>query len=347
LTSAQQKDLRYPITPFLASAKGITSALGMDRLRKDAYATDWSLSWQALLPWRLTTTASYVGAQGTHLQANTYVNLIDPVEKARPYPAFGQIPLRQNTNSSTMNAIAILMQRQLLNGLQLSGGYTLSHEIDDGVAGDGLAVAPENPACPGCNRASGDADVRHTGTVYSVYQLPWGSERGQQLPSDLFNRIAGNWSLLSTYTARSGLPVNVTIDRSAADVATGYTVNQRPDRVPGVSLTPPAGRTLEEWINPAAFTTVAGVYGDAGRNIARGPEAWQIDSGLLRAFELPKDVRIFFEANCQNVLNHAQYGQPLGDWSTAQFGEIITPANPTRLGIGGPRSLFFSISASF
>jgi hypothetical protein len=45
----------------------------------------------------------------------------------------------------------------------------------------------------------------------------------------------------------------------------------------------------------------------------------------------------------QNVLNHAQYSQPLADWSTVQFGEIIDPANPARLGANGGRLLMFGL----
>ncbi|MGB6687613.1 MAG: hypothetical protein WBE76_07200, partial [Terracidiphilus sp.] len=347
LSSAQQTGLSYPITPYLASAKGIASALGMARNRDDAYATEWGASLQGLLPGQVLATANYFGAQGTHLQANTYVNLIDPATKARPYPAFGQIGFRQGTGSSTLHALALLVQRNLRNGLQLSAGYNWAHEIDDGVAGDGAADPPENPACPRCDRASGDADVRHTFGLYSLYQIPFGSNRPHRAQNSLLNRIAGNWDFLNQFTARTALPVNVTIQRSASDVATGYTVNQRPDRVPGVSLRPPGGPNPQEWINPAAFTTVHGLYGDAGRNVARGPAAWQLDTSLLREFSLPRELSLMARADVQNIFNHAQYGQPLSDWSTEQFGEIVSLANTNRVGNGGGRALFLSFDVNF
>jgi hypothetical protein len=347
LSSAQQTGLSYPIAPYLPRAKGIASALGMARNRDDAYAIEWSGSLQSVLPGRLLTTASYFGAQGTHLQANTYVNLIDPATRLRPHPAFGQIPYRTSTGSSTFNAMAVLVQRDLRSGLQLTAGFNWAHEIDDGVAGDGLADPPENPVCPRCDRASGDTDVRHSAGLYSIYEIPFGDDRTRRSSSRWLNRVAGNWDLLNQFTARTALPVNVTLDRSAADVATGYTVAQRPDRVPGVSLRPPGGPTVEDWINPAAFTTVQGLYGDSGRNVARGPAAWQLDTSLLREFSLPRELSMVVRADVQNIFNHAQYGQPLSDWSTKQFGEIVSLANTNRVGNGGVRALFLSFDVNF
>jgi hypothetical protein len=347
LSSASGSGLSYPISSYLGSVKGIASADGMDRRRKDAYATEWSLSLQAILPAELLATATYFGAQGTHLLSNTSVNLIDPQTNARPFPAFGQIAYRGNTGSSTQNSLALLAQRDLRDGLQLTAGYAWSHEIDDGASGAGEADAPENPACQRCERSSGDGDVRHKLGLYSLYVIPYGRTRAHRMQPSWLSAVAGDWDLIDSFTARSALPVNVTMDRSASKVATGYTVRQRPDRVPGVSLRPPNGPSQQEWLNPAAFTTPHGLYGDAGRNGARGPAAWQLNTGLRRSFALPHKIQLQVWANMQNILNHAQYGQPLSDWSTSQFGEIVSPSNTSRIGQGGSRALFVSFDAYY
>jgi hypothetical protein len=347
LSSADQPGLSYPITPFLAGATGVASAQAMDRRRRDSYVNEWSLSVQGLLPAQWLATASYFGAQGIHLASDSYVNLINPATQARPYAAFGQVNYHANSGSSTLEALAILAQHDLRHGLQLTGGYNWAHQIDDGASGAGEQDAPENPACPRCDRASGDGDLRQTMGLYAIYSIPVGSHRAVRLKPVWLNRVLGDWDAVNTFTARTGLPVNVTVDRSATDVATGYTVNQRPDRVRGVSLTPPGGPSFRQWLNPAAFTTVHGLYGTAGRNLARGPSAWQLDSGLMRNFPLPRKAVLNVRVNAQNIFNHAQYGQPLSDWSTPQFGEIVSLSNTVRVGSGGPRVLFFSASASF
>jgi len=99
--------------------------------------------------------------------------------------------------------------------------------------------------------------------------------------------VLGRWSVTANGTARSGLPINVTEDRSSTSVATGYTTNQRPNRVPGVSLTPIGGKEIQNWINPAAFALVTGSgYGNAhgilgaalsfGRPISASPNAFPL-----------------------------------------------------------------------
>jgi len=346
LSSATQPGLSYPLTPFLAEAAGVASALGMDRRRKDAYVTEWSVSLQGTLPERLVTTATYFGAQGTHLPADTYVNLIDPQTRSRPYPAFGQVSYWGNTGSSSYNAFAFLVQRDMWRGMQATAGYSLGHEIDDGASGAGEADAPEDPSCPRCGRASGDGDVRQTLGLTDIYQVPFGSDRPYHLSNVWLNRAVKDWELVNDLTARTGLPVNVTIDRSSTQVATGYTVNQRPDRVPGVSLRPANGQSMQEWLNPAAFTTVQGLYGDAGRNVARGPGAWQLNTGLRRTFLLPRKIRLRVTGEMLNTFNHTQLGQPLSDWSTKQFGEIVTSSNTSRVGVGGARALFVSFDVT-
>jgi hypothetical protein len=49
----------------------------------------------------------------------------------------------------------------------------------------------------------------------------------------------------------------------------------------------------------------------------------------------------------ENVLNHGQYGQPLSDWSTPHFGEVIAPATYSRTGVGAPRNVDFSLDIHY
>jgi hypothetical protein len=126
--------------------------------------------------------------------------------------------------------------------------------------------------------------------------------------------------------------------------------------VPGVSLTPPGGSSIAEWINPAAFAApAAGTFGNAPRDVARGPGAWQVDMGIGKHIPLTEGVRLEFRAEFFNIFNHPQYGLPLSDWSVAPgpngFGSIIstvsttTPVSP--VGTGTPREMQFSLRFAF
>jgi Carboxypeptidase regulatory-like domain len=348
LSAKTIQNLSYPITPFLSSTPGIIAPREADRDRKDMYVTQWGLSIQQALPHEFVGTLSYVGSKGTNLLNTTYINLIDPATGLRPYPVFGQVQGRGNRNNSSYEGFVASLQRTFTRGLLLSANYTYSHEIDQGAAGGGDSDFPQNPACPSCERASGDFDVRHGFNANAIYDLPFGRGRAFLNGPGVTSAVLGQWSVTTIATARTGLPVNVTEDRSSTSVATGYTTSQRPNRVPGVSLTPPGGHKLGQWINPAAFALVSGSgYGDAPRNIARGPGLWQADFGLAKRIPLSERMQMQFRSEFFNIFNRAQYGLPLADISTNTFGQIVSVVNPGPVGTGTPRQMQFMLRLEF
>src|SRR5690606_38859099 len=108
---------------------------------------------------------------------------------------------------------------------------------------------------------------------------------------------------------------------------------------------PNAGsRTVEEWISRSAFRrldplTEAGTFGNAGRNIARGPSYTNVDVSLVRSFTLGSDVRLQFRAEAFNVFNHPNFGLPVADLNSPNFGRILTA--------GPPRLLQFALKLSY
>ena len=77
----------------------------------------------------------------------------------------------------------------------------------------------------------------------AVYELPFGLGKPMLNHRGIANTIAGGWELNTTALARTGFPVNVLLPSSytAPDGASG---TGRPDRIPGVSLTPPSRRRV-------------------------------------------------------------------------------------------------------
>jgi len=341
--------LAFPITPFL-NGPGTVSARDDDRNRKDSYVTEWGVSIQQDLSHHFVNTLGYAGSKGTYLLSTSYVNLIDPVTGKRPLAGFGQVQWRGNTNNSSYQSMVETLQRRFTRGLLLSANYVWSHEIDQDAAGGGDSDFPQDPACFSCERASGDFDARQVFTANVIYDLPFTFHYSGSaaLPQRLIHGILGNWSVAPVFTARSGIPVNVTEDRSSTSVATGYTTSQRPNRVAGVSLAPPGGRTRSEWINPAAFALVDGTgYGSAPRNIARGPELWQADLALSKRVSLTENTVLRLRGEFFNIFNRAQYGLPLADVSTSTFGQILSTVNTGPVGTGTPREMQFSMRLEF
>jgi hypothetical protein len=351
LTSSQIPNLSYPIDPFLMSATGTLAPRAQNRNRKDESSSQWSASIQQELPSGIMATVSYAGNQGTHLQTITSTNLLDPVTGLRPYPQFGQLEYRTNDSNSTFHSMILSAQRRIRSGLSIEANYMWSHAINDGSLGGGEAdiIAPQNPFCRACDRASSAQDIRHFFNANGLYEFPFGVGKPMLSNAGWARAIFGGWTLNGLATARSGLPVNVTLSRSAATTPYGYNTNQRPNLVPGVSLTPPGGSTPTQWINPAAFSVpLPGTFGDAGRNIGRGPGMNQLDLGLAKRAALGERASLQFRWEVFNVLNRAQYGQPSGNFTVpAQLGVIQSTINTTPVGTGTPRQMQFAIRLMF
>jgi len=354
LTNKTVPDLSYPITPFLADTTGIISPRDDDRRRKDTYVEQWGLSVQQQLPADFVGTASYVGSQGVHLLTLSEVNVVNPATGTRPYPDFGEVSWRGNKDNSNFNAFSLALKRSFSRGFLLAANYMWSHEIDDGSngSGDGDSLVPENVACQRCERASGIWDVRHVFTANAIYELPFGQGKKFLNQPGLSRAVAGGWEVSSTFMARTGFPVNVLVNRSSSSVPDGNATDQRPNLVPGVPLTPPGGATIGQWINPAAFAVPApGTFGDAPRDTARGPGAWQMDLGLGKHISLTERARLEFRSDFFNIFNHPQYGLPQATFGVPGFGSITQTVNTTTpvspVGSGTPREIQFALRVSF
>ena len=306
---------------------------------------------QRALDSQTTLTATYLGIKGTHLFRRSYTNTLNSATSLRPLPQFpSQIDTKFNAGMSIFHAAQVNVSRRYHNGLFMAGNYMYSHALDDGSVGAGEGDAAQNVQCFACEYASSDYDVRHTGNISMVYDLPFGS--GRQFLSNrgwLVNEVIGGWTFDNLFTARGGLPLNITISRSASVVPDGNSQSaQRPNRVQGVPVYP-TGRTVHDWINSAAFVApAAGTFGNAGRNIANGPPLWQDDVATEKRFKLTERNVLVFRAEALNVFNRAQYGGVATTFSTGNFGRVTSTVNSAGLvGTGTPRILEFALRLTY
>jgi hypothetical protein len=150
--------------------------------------------------------------------------------------------------------------------------------------------------------------------------------------------------------------VNITAGYSFAE---GAAFRFRPDVVPGVPLELfgsqyPGGKIF----NKAAFIPPAqGQQGDFARNVLRGFGAAQADIAFQRQFRLTMQLR--FRGEFFNIFNHPNFGLPIVDLTSSQFGystEMLASSlgsggangglNPLYQ-IGGPRSIQLALKLQF
>jgi hypothetical protein len=190
--------------------------------------------------------------------------------------------------------------------------------------------------------------VRQTYNASTVYQLPFGNGKHLSPQNHILNTAVSGWEISNLISGRTGLPINVTVNRNANAMLDGNNNSQRPNRVPGVPLYLPH-RGPGGWLNPAAFSMPANdTWGDLGRNAVRGPGLWQDDVAVDKNIPLHDRLMFNLRAEAFNVFNRAQYGSPSGKWNTSTFGVITNLVNSQgMIGSGTPRVMQFAARISF
>ncbi|HEX4169083.1 MAG TPA: carboxypeptidase regulatory-like domain-containing protein, partial [Bryobacteraceae bacterium] len=316
------RNVSYPVYPDSGVGQSSNSPTGADIHRKDTAANEWTASIQQEIARQTIFQVAYFGTGVEHVFNDTVINGADPITGLPAYPGYALgFEYKEFTNHASTNALQTSLQRNFSTGLLLTVNYELSHSVNNGGIGGGESDTPQNINCLRCERAPSDQDMRHYFTASSVWQLPVGKGHtflgSASRPIDL---ILGGWQLSTIAYARSGLPLNVTVNRNTSELPDQLNQNQRPDRVPGVPLYP-RHRTPANWLNPDAFSYPAtGTWGNLGRNAVRAPGVWQIDPSLKKRFSLTDRVGLTFRAEAFNVLNGAQYGQPNTNWAPPSGG---------------------------
>jgi len=346
--------LSYPLNPFLTYAEngglGVVSPRDLDRNRKDDYVAAWTVSLQQSLPLNFTATLSYLGNKGTDVLTTTYTNLAVPPSNVPPYPAFGAVSWRGDVGNSTFEAVQFNLRRAFHNGFLVSSNYMWAHSINDGSIGGGESDTPQDSFCRSCDKASSDFDVRHMFNLSTVYALPFGAGKPHLSSPGVARALLGNWEISAIGTAQTGLPVNITIDRSNSSVPGLYAIggSERPDYVAGQSPTPAGGSTPNRWISAVAFATPAnGTFGNLGRNAFRAPAVAQLDLGVSKFVLATERLNVRFRGDLFNITNRAQFGAPNADVSASNFGVITTTLSAYATGKGTPRELQLSLKIVF
>jgi hypothetical protein len=297
----------------------------------DGYSEMYNLTVQRMLPRNISVEAGYVGAQSHKLSYsvgnyNVSNHLSSEIGKVQTLLPVGQ---------SNYNALQAKLERRYANGWSLLAAYTYGHSLDNGPAPFNLKSnsAPQSPFDLGPEYATSTADVKHNLTVSFQAQLPFG--RGQRYfhaAGPFLDALVGGWQLNSITALHTGTPVNIVSNAGYADYP-----GLRPNLVPGQSPTlPHRQRTITEWFNTAAFTSMPGqsnsnpIPGDAGRNLVRGPGYANEDFSLFKNFLLREAMSLQFRAESFNLLNTPHFGNPNASRNAGSFGSI-TSASGARI----------------
>ena len=81
---------------------------------------------------------------------------------------------------------------------------------------------------------------------------------------------------------------------------------------------------------PAEFT-----FGNAPRNVLRGPGFVSTDLSFMKNLPIGGGARFQFRAECYNIFNNVNYGNPNTTFAAANFGRITSAGTMRQVQLGG------------
>jgi hypothetical protein len=308
----------------------------------NGYLQQWNFNLQREAIKDFVLTAAYVGSKGTHLQIPEEINgapfvpgnsTSGNINNRRLYQPFaGVLGLEANGNS-TYHALQFSVKKRFGSGYSVLSSYTFSKFIDM-IADDGHGATGglgTNPFNWFFDRGISDLNVRHRSVTSFLWELPFA-----RAATGLKRAAFGGWQLNGILTLQSGTPFSVSAgtnrslsggagDRAdligTGDVAT-YVGSSRGDLV-------------KKYFDTSRFALPAlGTFGSAGRNILTGPGFANLDASAFKQFKVSETKDFEFRWEVFNFMNRPNFGNPVGNFSSGQFGQITGAKDPRIMQVG-------------
>lgn len=267
----------------------------------------------------------------------------------------GKIEGQFAIGSGNYHSLQVKADKRFSQGNSFYVAYTFAKCIDNGPAPFNLGrnnQSPQDPFNLAAERALCGFDVKNNLVGSFIYELPFG--KGKKFLSEanpVVDVLLGGWQLNSIINVRSGLPVNV-IRSSGDGTALRPNIIGDPYQAGPVAANPDARcqrtisqgglaadeiRTLGSWFNPCAFSTSglsATAFGNAGRNILRGPGYANLDMSLFKNFALSRfregmNFQVRFELF--NITNTPHFGNPNAVLGQGNFSRITQSIGNARI----------------
>jgi outer membrane receptor protein involved in Fe transport len=315
-----------PIFTLPAGPPVTPSIFITDHNLRTPYVQSWNLNIQQQLGSAFGIEAGYVGSKGTRL-----VRLYD-LNQNKINPNYSVIDVLSTGTGSTYHAGQFTAHFQ--NWRRFSGfsTYTYSKSLDG--ASDGIdfnfagAAFPQDSTNLRAEKGPSTFDTRHRWTSAMNYQVP--------AIAHVPKLLGDGWQLNTIFTLQSGRPIAVL-------TGGGNNGHQRPDVVPGQPFILPNWTPSTGYLNPKAFATPAGAFGNLGRDQIYGPGFKNVDFSVSKNTRLRETATLQIRFEFFNILNHPNFSLPNGFISpgSAPAGTIsstpdVAQGNPG-LGGGGPR----------
>ena len=309
---------------------------------------DWNVTFERQMRADTVIHASYVGTRGTHLRQDVNLNPGIPgapgatLQARRPYQPFGIIYQNRNTGANAYNGLQIAVEKRpaaggngILNQITLyahANDYGLAENggITDIGSSIGSGMSFYDPRQHDFETGPATFDHRHHVVASFVWNLPKLSGA-----NGFVHHVFGDWQWTGIYSFTSGDPLTILAGKDQSGTGNNLDrvyysgqLGSRGTPTPCPAATPGKFFACAPWLNTSQFALpAAGTYGNSGKGNWRGPNLWNVDSGMLKNFyPVPSHERFSFQFRGEffNLFNHPHWSDPNVTYGTSgsAFGSI-------------------------
>jgi hypothetical protein len=305
------------------------------------FVHSYSFTIQRQLPGAIVADFAYVGTLGRHIPGQRELNYALPGTGAAGLAfnqAFGRtasVAERANAYNNNYNALQINVQRRFTNGFGFGGAYTWSRALGVGDDQPGFTI-------PGFvrERHYGPAgfDRTHMATINHLWELPFGKGK-PYLSAGPGAWILGGWQLNGILRFVTGTPFSIVANAGPCNCPGN---GNFADVLRATSTLGGIGPGQLYFDTGAFAAPAANRFGNAGRNIVRGPGFGNYDFSIFRMFPIRERARLEFRSEFYNLTNTPRFGNPVGNVNAGNFGQITGTLNGE-----GERDIQFALRLVF
>jgi hypothetical protein len=333
--------IQNAVKPATFSTPSITS---FPSTYHQPHDVEWSFEIQQELTPHDSLDLSYVGSHGYDLAETVNANEYAGSNSIKYYGgAFGGLPLAPadsrfvtvtqyyNNGISNNNALTILYRHSFSYGLTGQIHYTWSHALG--------TIAYENPFNLSNSYGSLGFDSRHQVASDVLWNQPF------KVSNPVANQLIKGWTVGLKLYLYSGAPFSVTDSKIASNVNSSGVQTPLADLLVANEVnatcnkSTAVGQPCLVKSDFATYSTANGVPAVAGQPIQtdwgnisadsfRGPGYFDIDMQISRVFQIREKMNLKLGMSAYNVMNHANFANPSGSYTSGAFGTITSTLGP-------------------
>jgi Carboxypeptidase regulatory-like domain/TonB dependent receptor len=298
-------------------APGLT--WGADYNLRNTYSMQYLFNIQRALGSNSTLEVGYTGNQVRKVaflvNANAPVPGITPFAAREPYPEWQGIQFLKGDGIGNYNAFSANLTQRFGRSLTSMFSYTWSKALDENSAirGTGSDFTLMNQRCRACDYGPAGYNIPHRFVTSILYTLPFGKGNRFLNRGGIVNHVIGGWQVSTITTIQSGTSINPD-SWDSAGMGAGFPHSNRLHCVGNpVADNPTPDRY---YVREAFRNTVAGEFGNCGRNSLIAPSQWNVDFSTMKDFHINEQHALQFRMEMFNAPNHPAWGRPNAGWGS-------------------------------